>query len=144
MQHYWEIHDGIKQEFLMRITSKHQSPLERQAQEAIQIAEFSSKNPAEYDLNRKSEFGKPRIPKITVHTPGDAEKDEEAETETAKFLRDHLRQGTTRLRYRQQKMSQAEEREEEVKQESKRARKDEAVYEYKELNRKDQEFNEGL
>ena len=41
VQHYWEIHDGVKQEFIMRITSKHQSPLERQAQEAIQIAKFS-------------------------------------------------------------------------------------------------------
>ena len=88
-------------------------------------------------MNRKSEFGKPRIPKITVHTPGDAKTDEEVETETAKFLRDHLRRGMTRLRYRQQQMSQAGEREEEVKQESKRARTDEAVYEYKKLHQKD-------
>ena len=40
--HFWEEHSGVEQPVRMRITSKHQSPLERQVRESVNI-DFSSR-----------------------------------------------------------------------------------------------------
>ena len=53
--HYWEEHQGRKQETMMRILSTHLTPLERQTNESINILE-GEKKPGEC-LNNKTEWG---------------------------------------------------------------------------------------
>ena len=52
--HFWEEHDGRRQDVLMRITSTHSTPLERQVQESCNILKANSKQ--DECLNRKSEW----------------------------------------------------------------------------------------
>ena len=61
---------GKKPKVMMRILTRHQKPLERLTTEAVKILELS-RGPPENDLNGKSEWGQPRVPKITVKMPGD-------------------------------------------------------------------------
>ena len=49
--------------------TRHKKPLERLTTEAVKILQLS-RGPPENDLNRKSEWGQPRVPKITVKMPG--------------------------------------------------------------------------
>ena len=93
------------------------------------------------DLNRKSEWGTPRIPQIAVYTPGNKDSEmrdaeEETETEASKFLKMHIKKGTVRLRYRQTEQKQDEQDEETTERDRnrKRARKGEAKYEYREIS----------
>ena len=117
----------------MRIMSKHQSPLARQAQEAIQIAKFSHTNAAKDDLNKKSEWGTPWIPQLAVHTPGDKQIENKEETEAVKHLKFHMLRGTTRLRYREPQ--EPNRQEEDRAPERKKARRDETDYRYEEINK---------
>ena len=55
---------------MMRILTKHQKPLERLTTEAVKILDLS-RGPPESDLNGKSEWGQPRIPKLNVNMPGE-------------------------------------------------------------------------
>ena len=70
VRHGWEEHGGKKPKVMMRILTRHQKPLERLTTEAVKILELS-RGPPENDLNGKSEWGQPRVPKITVKMPGD-------------------------------------------------------------------------
>ena len=51
--HFMEEHGGATQEILMRVLSRHISPLDRQVQESLNILK-ASRTPEEY-LNLKSE-----------------------------------------------------------------------------------------
>ena len=66
--HFEEEHGGTAQEFIMRVTSHHFSPLERQTQEAVLIKSKYDADP-KADLNQKSEWGLPRVPKLMTSTP---------------------------------------------------------------------------
>ena len=55
VDHFWEEHNGRRQEVLMRILSTHLTPLDRQVQESANILKAMI-HPQEC-LNRKSEWG---------------------------------------------------------------------------------------
>ena len=65
--HFWEEHNGEKQNVLMRILSGHLTPMDRQIQESVNIL-GASRNPPEA-LNLQSEWGGSKIPGLNVHTP---------------------------------------------------------------------------
>ena len=69
VRHAWEEHQGRKPQFLMKIKSRHKTPLDRLTQEAVNILALSRK-PDGVDLNSKSEWGQARIPRIQMHMPG--------------------------------------------------------------------------
>lgn len=77
--HYWEEHEGRKQDFIMRIISGHLTPLERQATESINIVE--AENRPQEALNRKTEGGGAKIPGILVTHPKGIAKQQKDRTE---------------------------------------------------------------
>ena len=70
VRHGWEEHEGRKPRVIMRILTTHQKPLERLTTEAVKIMDLS-RGPPERDLNGKSEWGQPRVPKLSVNIPGE-------------------------------------------------------------------------
>ena len=69
VRHAWEEHSGKKPTFIMKIRSRHKSPLDRLTQEAVNILALS-RGPAGTDLNAKSEWGQARVPRLTLTMPG--------------------------------------------------------------------------
>ena len=69
VRHAWEEHEGRKPDFTMRVTSRHKTPLDRLVMEAVNIVDLSH-GPPEEDLNSKSEWGQPRVPRMRVDMPG--------------------------------------------------------------------------
>ena len=67
VQHSWEEHSGVQQDFIMRIVSVHYTYLERQIQESHNI--IRPMNTQEECLNLKTEWGGAKIPLLTVFTP---------------------------------------------------------------------------
>ena len=62
-----EEHDGVAQDYLFRIISKHYSPLERQITESVLIEEVASST--EECLNLKSEWEGSKLPALLVTRP---------------------------------------------------------------------------
>ena len=62
--HFREEHGGESQEILMRVLSKHATPLDRQVKESLNILKFSA-TPEEC-LNNKSEWGGSKLPSLVV------------------------------------------------------------------------------
>ena len=115
VQHFWEEHRGRKQLILMRVTSSHLKPLERQVTESVNILE-GNRNPAE-SLNLKSEWGGAKIPSLLIDTPkGLAKLVEETqegepsqETEEIKRrLKEAATRGQKRLEYMEEYAEQEE------------------------------------
>ena len=67
MTHFREEHSGKAQEILMRVISKHITPLERQVCESLNIIRASGK--PEECLNLKSEWGGSKLPSLSVSVP---------------------------------------------------------------------------
>ena len=67
VQHFWEKYEGVKQDIIMRITSKHISALSRQVEESVQIEKLCV-TPQNY-LNNKSEWVGFKIPGLRVESP---------------------------------------------------------------------------
>ena len=65
--HFMEEHEGRPQEVLFRLTSKHQTPLDRQVQESVNIEE-GAKSPREC-LNLKNEWAGSKLPGISIQRP---------------------------------------------------------------------------
>ena len=61
-QHCLEHHDGIIQDFKMKVERRHRSLFERQIHEAVSIITDSS----DIILNRKSEFNDQRLPRLAI------------------------------------------------------------------------------
>ena len=64
MAHFHEEHGGESQEILMRVLSKHATPLDRQVKESLNILKASA-TPDEC-LNNKSEWGGSKLPSLVV------------------------------------------------------------------------------
>ena len=65
--HFMEEHEGRPQEIHFRVTSKHQTPLDRQVQESVNIEE-GARSPREC-LNLKNEWAGSKLPGILVQRP---------------------------------------------------------------------------
>ena len=98
----------------MRTVSKHQSPMERQVVESVNINLASSK-PAEC-LNLKSEWGMSKSPSLQVETPKGVSRNKDSDIWTDwrehgsqvdqevmadRILEESLRRGVKRMRYRE-------------------------------------------
>ena len=87
--HFWEEHNGRKQDTLMRIVSTQLTALERQVQESCNIHRAISKQ--EECLNRKSEWGGAKLPGISVLTPKGVVKEVFREEEEHKMEEEVIR-----------------------------------------------------
>ena len=65
--HFVEEHNGITQEILMRVISRHMTPLDRQVSESMNILR-AAKCPEEC-LNLKSEWGGSKLPDLQIFNP---------------------------------------------------------------------------
>ena len=59
VKHAWEEHGGVKPQVIMRIISKHESPMDRQITEAVRISKLFRGDGKE-NMNAKAEWGIPR------------------------------------------------------------------------------------
>ena len=81
VKHAWEEHEGMKPEVIMRIISKHESPMDRQVTEAVRISRLFNGDDKE-NMNAKAEWGIPRTSTlgVTLWRDGGRPRTKEGET----------------------------------------------------------------
>ena len=81
VKHAWEEHEGVKPQVIMRIISKHESPMDRQITEAVRISRLFRGDDRE-NMNAKAEWGIPRTSTLgmSLHRDDEEQKTEEEET----------------------------------------------------------------
>ena len=100
--HFWEQHQGRRQEIMMRVTSTHLTALDRQITESVNILAGNSGS-----LNQKTEWGGAKIPSLLVKSPKGVARlvrSQEIEAEPNKepqwLLEEAVKRGRKRLEYR--------------------------------------------
>merc|ERR1712240_416626 len=81
--HFVEEHEGIRQEYLMRITNFHKKALERQVLESLRIEEGNLNQ--EESLNLKSEWASSKLPEMQVRSPKGIRKPERKEEKRVRY-----------------------------------------------------------
>ena len=67
--HFWDQHNGEKQQVIMRIITKHRTALDRQVSESARINECMRSTDTDTCLNLKTEWGGSKVPDLGVTIP---------------------------------------------------------------------------